>query len=203
MILEFLDSAAAYALRIAANQFFSKHVSQLLEAISRLDAQPVSVPNDSDLDVLIRALVAAEDRRFYSHFGVDSKGLARAVILFLTRMRIQGASTVTQQLVRVLTNDYRYSVQRKFKEMCLACVIDRSISKRTQAVLYIRIAYFGWRMNGVMQAWRRLHLAAPLSSFSAALLIARLRYPEPRETTTMYLEKLNRRARYVATLMNR
>lgn len=203
MILNLLDFAAAYALRMAAHRFFPKHTSELLEAISRLESQHVSVPNDSDLDVLIRALVVAEDRRFFSHFGVDSKGLARVVFLFLTRMRIQGASTITQQLVRVLSNDYRYSVQRKFKEMCLACVVDRTISKRTQAALYVRVAYFGWRMNGVTQAWHRLHLATPLSSSSAASLIARLRYPEPRETTPIYLEKLNRRSSYIATLMNR
>jgi len=201
LILKFLDYAGAYVLRNAAYYFFPKHVLQLSDAIAHLEAQADHIPQDSDLDVLIRALVAGEDRRFLVHYGVDSKGLARAAILLLTRKKLQGASTITQQLVRVLTNDYRYSLYRKFKEMCLACVVDRAVSKRTQAVLYIRIAYFGWQMNGVAQAWMRLQMATPLSSSAAALLIARLRYPEPRQTTAEYLERLNRRGRYIAALI--
>lgn len=175
----------------------------LLLSIASLESQPSCIQRDCDLDVLIHALVAAEDRRFLSHYGVDSRGLARALLLFFTRRKIQGASTITQQLVRVLTKDYRYSVRRKFKEMCLACAVDREISKRTQASIYLSVAYFGWRMNGATQAWHRLRLASPLSPLTAASLIARLRYPEPRETTPQYLEKLSRRARYVAAVMNR
>lgn len=197
------DSAAAYALRYAANWFFPNQLSALKLAIARLDAKAAEIPNDADLDALVRALVAAEDRRFFTHRGVDSRGLARAAVLFFKSKRVQGASTITQQMVRVLTNDYRYSVKRKFKEMCLACAVDRDISKRTQATLYIRIAYYGWRMNGVEQAWRQLRLSSPLDPSTAALLVARLRYPEPKETTPSYLEKLNQRARYIVAVMNR
>jgi membrane carboxypeptidase/penicillin-binding protein len=203
LIFRLFDFLAAYALRQAAYWFFPEQLSTLLLAITRLDARPVDIPDDTDLDVLVRALVAAEDRRFFSHHGVDSRGIARAATLLLASKRIQGASTITQQMVRVLTNDYRYSAQRKFKEMCLACVVDREISKKTQVALYLRIAYFGWRMNGIGQAWRRLHLSSPLAPSSAAAFVARLRYPEPRESTSTYVEKLNQRTRYIVAIMNR
>lgn len=203
LIFEFLDSVVAWALRYAAHRIYPKQLSTLLSSVASFDSQPSCIQRDGDLDLLIHALVAAEDRRFFSHFGVDSKGLARALLLFFTRRKIQGASTITQQLVRVLTKDYRYSVQRKFKEMCLACVVDREVSKKTQASIYLSVAYYGWRMNGATQAWQRLRLASPLSSPTAALLVARLRYPEPKETTPQYLEKLSRRARYVTAVMKR
>lgn len=178
-------------------------MSTLLSSFASLESQTSCIKKDSDLEMLTHALVAAEDRRFFSHLGVDSKGLLRALILLLTRRKIQGASTITQQLVRVLTKDYRYSVRRKLKEMCLACALDRKISKKSQASIYLSIAYFGWRMNGAAQARQRLRLTSPLSPQTAASLVARLRYPEPREATPQYLEKLNRRTRYVTTVMNR
>lgn len=203
MIFEFIDSAAAWMLRYAAHRIYLKQLITLMSDVGSIELHPSCIQRDRDIDVLIHALVAAEDRRFFLHFGVDSKGLARALILIFTREKIQGASTITQQMVRVITKDYRYSVRRKFKEMCLACVVDKWIPKRTQALIYLGIAYFGWRMNGVTQACQRLRLASPLSPSTAASLVARLRYPQPRETTLEYLEKLNRRARYIAAVMGR
>lgn len=171
--------------------------------VSRLQASSNEVLNCDDSEVLVRALVAAEDRRFFVHPGVDTKGLSRAISLLIRKQRIQGASTITQQLVRVLTNDYRFSLQRKLKEMCLACVLDRQISKKDQAVLYLNVAYYGWRMNGVMQVMRKLNLVTPISTFSAASIVSRLRYPEPRDPSVLYLQKLDRRARYVEAHMTR
>lgn len=203
MIFKFIDLVTAWALRYVAHRIYAKQVSTLLLSVASIKQQPSCIRRDCDLNVLIHALVAAEDRRFFSHFGVDSKGLTRALMLFVTKKNIQGASTITQQMVRVLTKDYRYSVRRKFKEMCLACVVDREISKRTQASIYLSVAYFGWRMHGANQVCHRLHLASPLSPSMAASVVARLRYPEPREITPQYIEKLNRRTRYVTAIMNR
>lgn len=147
--------------------------------------------------MLVQALVIAEDRRLFFHHGVDTRGLTRAFLLYLRTGEIQGASTITQQLVRVLTHDYRRSWRRKAKEMCLACALDRVVSKESQATLYLRIAYYGWRMTGCAQAKRHLGYTSPLNPHAAANIVARLRYPEPNHSSPAQLERIRRRARYI------
>lgn len=150
-----------------------------------------------DISLLVRALIIAEDRRFLFHHGVDTRGLIRAFLLYLRTGEIQGASTITQQLVRVITQDYRRSLRRKAKEMCLACAIDRLVAKETQATLYLRVAYYGWRMTGCAQAKRQLGYISPLKATAAANIVARLRYPEPNHASPAQLERIRRRARYI------
>ena len=203
MILNIFDLVAAQLLRCTAKCIYSKQVSILISSIASKELQFTNTQQIGEMEILIHALVTAEDRRFFSHYGVDSKGLMRAILLFFTKKKIQGASTITQQLVRVLTKDYRYSVRRKFKEMCLACILDKETPKKTQALIYLNIAYFGWRMYGVTQSLYLLNLTHPLTSQMAASLVSRLRYPEPMEITPQYLEKLNRRTQYIMNIMNR
>ena len=79
---------------------------------------------------LINAFVSAEDANFYSHFGVDFKGLARAVIqLALTGKKKQGGSTITMQVARnfLLSNEKTYT--RKLKEIILSFQIEQEYSK--------------------------------------------------------------------------
>ncbi len=95
-------------------------------------------------DVLKRAVVAAEDRRFYSHGGVDPKGTLRA---FLADIRkggaAQGGSTITQQLVKnTLTNGQR-SISRKIREAVLASQLDRQMDKDAILFEYLSIIYLG------------------------------------------------------------
>lgn len=202
MIFCFVDSITAFVLRVAAFFFLRAEVASLLRAVSKKPSLLSANSQGADAQLLIRALVAGEDRRFFSHPGVDSRGLVRAVVAFFFARKIQGASTITQQLVRVLTSDYRYSFRRKLKEMCLACALDLVLPKTTQALLYLHIAYFGWGMNGLSRAMIRLNLVTPLTHRSAAMLVARLRYPQPRKPSSLYVEKLNRRAKYIEALIS-
>lgn len=149
----------------------------------------------------VDALVVGEDRRFFAHFGVDTKGLARALAVYLARREVQGASTITQQLVRVVTCDYRRSVRRKLKELSLASAASDRIEKVDQAELYLTLAYYGWRMNGLQQALVRLQCSLPLTQTQASELIARLRYPEPANASPLLLVKIRRRAAYINSRM--
>jgi penicillin-binding protein 1A len=128
---------------------------------------------------IIEALIQAEDHRFLLHKGVDTRAILRAIFVTTFTRKLEGGSTITQQLVRVASGDYRRTLSRKFKEMCLAAWIDAEIMKIEQAAVYLRIAYFGWRMNGLVQATTRLQFSFPLSNTEAAALVARIKYPEP------------------------
>ncbi|MGZ5865076.1 MAG: penicillin-binding protein 1A [Xanthobacteraceae bacterium] len=103
--------------------------------------------------LVINAFVAAEDKNFYEHGGVDFTGVARAGLLYLqnlgTGRRPQGASTITQQVAKnfLLTNEV--SFQRKIKEALLALKIERTYSKEKILELYLNEIYLGFVYNGV------------------------------------------------------
>lgn len=200
-LISFFDVTVALIFRCVAQLLFSKQISDLLSSVSSFKNSHVASIGH-DFEPLIRALIAAEDRRFLVHRGIDLKGLVRAFVMFLRTGEIQGGSTVTQQLVRVLTADYRFSFQRKFKEMCLACVLDKRVSKHEQARLYLQCAYFGWQMNGLNQVTVRLGLSGDLTEVSAATIVARLRYPQPKDAGSAYFEKMQKRANYIVAVMN-
>lgn len=87
--------------------------------------------------ILIEALVVIEDKRFYFHKGVDFPSVIRAFIRNLYSDRLEGASTITQQLVRVVTDKREITVRRKIKEMLLAALLERDYSKDEIANAYI------------------------------------------------------------------
>lgn len=113
------------------------------------------IPIDLD-DVprqIIDAFIAAEDDRFYEHLGVDYEGLIRAAInLIETGQRTQGGSTITMQLARnfFLTNQRTY--ERKIKEIYLALIMERLLSKEEILNLYLNKIFLGKRAYGVAAA---------------------------------------------------
>lgn len=101
----------------------------------------------------INAFLAAEDDRFYQHYGVDPKGLLRAgTLLATTGKRKQGGSTITMQVARnfLLSNEKTYL--RKLKEIMLAVKIERNYSKQQILELYLNKIYMGQRAYGVAAA---------------------------------------------------
>ena len=110
-----------------------------------------SVPNN-----VINAFLSAEDKNFFSHPGVDAKGVLRAVINnfknILTSKRLEGASTITQQVAKnfLLTNEV--SLNRKIKEAILAFRIERALSKERILELYLNQIYLGSGAYGVAAA---------------------------------------------------
>src|SRR5437899_2265702 len=101
------------------------------------------------------AVIATEDRRFYSHFGVDPIGVARAVWQNYRRGRIvEGGSTITQQLTKVLFLTPDKSLERKMKEVVLALELERRYSKDRILEMYLNQVYFGHGAYGVEAAAR-------------------------------------------------
>lgn len=112
---------------------------------------PVSV--DEVPPLLINAILATEDKRYYEHPGVDWIGLSRATIAVITSGRkSQGASTITMQVARnfFLTRKKTYS--RKINEILLAIKIDATFSKEKILELYLNKIYLGHRAYGVAAA---------------------------------------------------
>jgi penicillin-binding protein 1A len=99
------------------------------------------------------AVIATEDARFYSHHGVDPTGIARAIYQNFRRGRIvEGGSTITQQLAKVLFLTPDKSLERKLKEAVLALLIERRYSKDRILELYLNQIYFGHGAFGVEAA---------------------------------------------------
>src|ERR1700682_6480236 len=98
---------------------------------------------------LKESVIATEDARFYSHFGVDPMGIARAIYQNFRRGRIvEGGSTITQQLAKVLLLTPDKSLERKFKEAILAMELERRYSKDRIIEMYLNQIYFGHGVFG-------------------------------------------------------
>src|SRR6476620_6809295 len=106
--------------------------------------------------LVLNAFIAAEDKNFYDHGGLDFSGIARAGLLYLqnygSSRRPQGASTITQQVAKnfLLTNEV--SLDRKIKEALLALRIERTYSKDKILELYLNEIYLGFGAYGVAAA---------------------------------------------------
>ena len=116
----------------------------------------IFVPYEAIPKNVINSFLSAEDKNFFSHPGVDAKGLMRAVINnidnILNGKRLEGASTITQQVAKnfLLTNEV--SINRKIKEAILAFRIERALSKERILELYLNQIYLGSGAYGVAAA---------------------------------------------------
>jgi penicillin-binding protein 1A len=133
--------------------------------------------------VLLQAIVATEDPRFFSHSGVDYRGILRAVkedVIKLGRgRRPEGGSTITQQLARDLFLHREVSIRRKLKELFLAREIERRYSKEQILEMYCNHFFLGHGVHGV-EAAARLYFgktASALSLEEAAMIAGIFRGP--------------------------
>jgi len=141
-------------------------------------AEPVKLSEVPPL--LIDALLSMEDRRFYSHWGVDPVGVARAALENRAAGRIvQGGSTITQQLVKYSLLSSDRTLERKKKEAWLALAIELSLSKNEILERYLSSAYFGRGCYGLRAAAKEYYKSSVsnLSLPQAAYLVALLKSP--------------------------
>jgi penicillin-binding protein 1A len=133
--------------------------------------------------VMREAMVSVEDRRFRSHFGVDPIGLARSIrFAFNNRgngRRLQGASTITQQVARTIFLSNKYTYGRKGREALIALALERKFSKDQILELYLNKVYFGGGAYGIDAASRRFfgHGAETLSLAEAAIVAGLVKAP--------------------------
>jgi penicillin-binding protein 1A len=127
-----------------------------------------------------QAVIAIEDRRFHSHFGVDPIGLTRAMVSNVLDRRVsQGGSTLTQQLAKNLFLKPERTIERKVQEVLMAFWLERSFTKDQILEMYLNRVYFGSGSYGVEAASRRYFgkSARDVSLSEAALLAGLLKAP--------------------------
>ena len=138
----------------------------------------IFVPYNAISKTVINAFLSAEDKNFFNHPGVDAKGVIRAVknniYNIIYKKRLEGASTITQQVAKnfLLTNEV--SIDRKIKEAILAFRIERVLSKKRILELYLNQIYLGEGSYGIASASLR-YFNKPISELNyaeAALLAA-------------------------------
>jgi len=114
------------------------------------------IPYDSIPKKVINSFVSAEDKNFFSHPGVDAKSITRAIIKnlknFLSKKRLEGASTITQQVAKNFLLTSEVSLKRKIKEAILAFRIERAYSKDRIMELYLNQIYLGQGTYGIAAA---------------------------------------------------
>lgn len=146
-------------------------VIQKLGPVSREKLSTGDVP-----PLLEKAFIAAEDRRFYLHDGVDFFGIGRAMLRNLSRGSVEeGASTITQQLARTVFLSQDRTLVRKLKEAALAGKLERQLSKRQILTEYLNLVYLGSSAYGVADAaWIYFSKTPDQLNLAEAALIAGL-----------------------------
>ncbi len=127
-----------------------------------------------------QAVMAIEDRRFYSHFGVDPIGLARAMSRnVLAGRMVQGGSTITQQLAKNMFLSPERTLERKVQEVLLAVWLEHKYSKDEILAMYLNRVFFGSNSYGVEAASRRYYnkSARDVNLAEAATLAGLLKAP--------------------------
>ena len=139
----------------------------------------IFIPYDSIPQKVINSFLSSEDKNFFDHPGVDAKGVIRAIynniFNLLSSKRLEGASTITQQVAKnfLLTNEV--SLDRKIKEAILAFRIERALSKTRILELYLNQIYLGEGSYGVASASLK-YFDKPISDldYAEASLLAAL-----------------------------
>lgn len=129
---------------------------------------------------LINAVIAIEDNRFYSHPGIDIKGILRAVYVnLLSASYKQGGSTITQQLSKLIFLNSEKSILRKIRELFITLKLEAILDKEEIISLYLNRAYFGSGNYGISPATDSYFSKIPkeLSIYEAAILAAALKSP--------------------------
>ena len=161
------------------------------------------ISSDEIPQVMKDAMISVEDRRYYSHPGVDPYGLARAVYVWATgEDRLGATSTITQQLARNVFLNSNRSLDRKAREAVLAMALEWKFSKEQILELYLNKVYFGGGAYGIDSASRKFfsHPATELSTAEAAIIAGLVKAPS-RYSPTADVDAAVGRASVVLQLM--
>ena len=197
--------------------------SQLLDSSGAViahfyDKQRIVVPSANIADVMKKAIVAIEDKRFYEHNGVDATGIARALVTNLGDSGRQGASTITQQYVRNSLAERGYlegdadqvsaateqTTERKLREIKYALALEKTQSKDEILTGYLNIAPFGPITYGVEAASQRYFSksASELNYLESALLAGLVQSPVQYDPLTHPEAAQARRDTVLATMLD-
>ena len=150
---------------------------KLMAEFGEVRRDPIKFENVPPL--LVDALIASEDSRFYQHNGVDLRALARSVFGILTGNPSGGGSTLTMQLAKNISFEGESPYSRKFKEILLALKIERELNKQEILELYLNRIFFGISAYGISAASSQFYNKPPseLTLAEMAMLVALLPAP--------------------------
>jgi monofunctional glycosyltransferase len=146
---------------------------------------------DSVPSAFVDAVILAEDHRNSLHPGIDVIAIVRALWIRICLRQVQGASTIEQQFVRVVTNRHERTVRRKIREQMLALMLVRRTTKRRIASTYLATAFYGSGSVGIDGLRKKFGKNLDKVSFVQALeFVAQLKYPCPRRPSREWRAKV-------------
>lgn len=163
------------------------------------------VPLTEIPDCLINAFLVTEDRDFFNHQGISYRGIMRSIFANLKSGRkVQGASTITQQLVKLLYLDSQKTFTRKIKEQIAAVLIERQFTKKQILEIYLNHIYLGCGIYGVAAASKRFFgkNIQDIQPHEAATLAGVIKSPVQYCPLLCPLSSLNRRNLILKQLFN-
>ncbi|MEM1342170.1 MAG: transglycosylase domain-containing protein, partial [Pseudomonadota bacterium] len=170
---------------------------EIMDEFARPGEVRIYVPAEEIPDVVMQAVISAEDRNFFEHGGFDPRAIAAAVYeAVVSRGRdVRGASTITQQVAKNLLLDSSRTIERKIREIILAVRIEQIMSKEQIIEVYLNEIEFGFNAHGIAAAARTYFNASleELRPEQAALLAGLPQNPALYNPTRFYDQALTRR----------
>ncbi len=147
------------------------------------------------LDSRIRnGLIQIEDKRYYYHYGVDIKAIIRSIYNIVFKRKLQGASTIEQQLVRTITKKYKISIRRKSIELMISSLLRYKYSKEEIIKIYLLLANFGDKIIGINELCiSESFNLRKLSDEECSYIIAKIKYPNVKKSSNLFDKFLVRR----------
>ena len=140
---------------------------------------------------LTNALIRIEDKRFFQHKGIDIYSIIRAIFKNTTTSRLEGASTIVQQLIRNITNEREIKLKRKVKEIVFATILDKEFSKDELLLAYFNTYRFNNCIGIFAFCQNENYDLVNISINQAAEIIARFKYPTLHQTNyCKYLKRV-------------
>ncbi len=200
--LLFLRTQALPTATILQNSYILDYHGQVIDTFNAGQNRQV-IPLSKMSPYIVNATLAIEDHRFYDHPGIDMQGLARAIYVDIKHMaKVQGASTITQQLARNLYLNHDRTWDRKAREAIYAIQLEMQYEKNDILAMYLNQIYYGHATYGIEAAARLFFgkSAAELTLSESALLAG---VPKGPKYYSPYMDEENakRRQRIVLQTM--
>ncbi|GAF12218.1 LOW QUALITY PROTEIN: multimodular transpeptidase-transglycosylase [Bacillus sp. JCM 19045] len=155
------------ALYLSSNSTITDEDGRVIAELVQ-DTNRIYLPYSNMPENVIHSFVATEDRRFFDHHGFDVSGMARAFLANVDQGGIdQGASTITQQMVRNIFLDHSRTYERKISELLYAYELEQQYSKEEILELYLNSIFFGNNAYGI-EAASQLYFSETVSNLSLA-----------------------------------
>lgn len=158
--------------RMKISPTFALNFTLIKEKVNNVNTQKVH-PNNN----LILSIIEIEDKRYFQHKGIDFYSISRALFKCLTRNRIEGASTITQQMVRSVTNKREIKINRKINEIMLAVLINEIFTKKEIMFVYLETYIFNNNVGIYSFCKNEKYNIEYLTISECAQIAARLKYP--------------------------